>query len=271
MSVDFSVKGKVIVITGATGVICSALAKELAALGAKLVLVSRHLESGKALASEIKSVGGEALALCADVLNKASLNAAKEEALSRFGSFDVLINGAGGNKPEATTGPGHTFFQIDEEAFKNVLDLNLTGAFLSSQVFGEVLAQKGHGVILNIASMASFQPLTNVLAYASAKAALVNFTQWLAVHLNQNYSPDLRVNALAPGFFLTNQNRYLLQNADGLATERGMKILAKTPMGRYGSPEDLLGAVIWLCSESSRFVNGVVIPVDGGFSAYSGV
>jgi NAD(P)-dependent dehydrogenase (short-subunit alcohol dehydrogenase family) len=271
MGVDFSVNDKVIVITGATGVICSSLAKELAALGAKLVLINRQAESGKALESEICANGGEAIAVAADVLDKASLLAAREETLRRFGRVDVLINGAGGNKPAATTSKTQSFFDLDLEAFTSVLDLNLTGAFLTTQVFGEVLVQQGKGVVLNIASMASYQPLTNVVAYASAKAAVVNFTQWMAVHFNENYSKEIRVNAIAPGFLLSNQNRFLLQKEDGSPTERGLKVLAKTPMGRYGDPSEMAGAVVWLCSDASRFVNGVVIPIDGGFLASAGV
>ncbi len=271
MSVDFSVKDKVIVITGATGVICSKLAKELAGLGAKLVLINRQAESGKALETEIRNSGGDAIAIAADVLDKASLLAAREETLRRFGRVDVLINGAGGNKPEATTSRTKTFFDLDLEAFRGVLDLNITGAFLTTQVFGEVLVKQGKGVVLNVASMASYQPLTNVVAYASAKAALVNFTQWLAVHFNENYSKDIRVNAIAPGFVLSNQNRFLLQKEDGSPTERGAKVLAKTPMGRYGDPSEMAGAIVWLSSEAASFVNGAVIPIDGGFLAASGV
>jgi len=271
MSVDFSVKDKVIVITGATGVICSTLARELAGLGAKLVLINRHAGSGQVLEAEIRDMGGEVIAIAADVLDKASLLAAREETLRRFGHVDVLINGAGGNKPEATTSKTQSFFDLDPEAFRNVLDLNLTGAFLTTQVFGEVLVKQGKGVVLNVASMASYQPLTNVVAYASAKAAVVNFTQWMAVHFNEKYSKEIRVNAIAPGFLLSNQNRFLLQKEDGSPTERGTKVLAKTPMGRYGNPGEMVGAVVWLCSEASSFVNGVVIPIDGGFLASSGV
>jgi NAD(P)-dependent dehydrogenase (short-subunit alcohol dehydrogenase family) len=271
MSLDFSVKDKVIVITGATGVICSTLAKELAALGAKLVLINRSSQNGQALEAEIRIAGGEAIAIAADVLDKASLLAAREQALRQFGRVDVLINGAGGNKPEATTSKTQTFFDLDLGAFRDVLDLNLTGAFLTTQVFGELLVKQGKGVVLNIASMASYQPLTNVIAYGAAKAALVNLTQWMAVHFNENYSKGIRVNAIAPGFLLSNQNRFLMQKEDGSPTERGLKVLAKTPMGRYGDPKEMVGAVVWLCSEASSFVNGVVIPIDGGFLASSGV
>jgi len=271
VSVDFSVKDKVIVITGATGVICSKLASELASLGAKLVLINRRVESGHALELEIRENGGEAFAVAADVLDKTSLITAREETLRRYGRVDVLINGAGGNKPEATTSKTQSFFEIDPEAFKNVLDLNITGAFLTTQVFGEVLVNQGKGSIINVASMASYQPLTNVLAYSAAKAALANFTQWMAVHFNDNYSKEIRVNAIAPGFLLTNQNRFLLQKEDGSPTERGAKVMAKTPMKRYGDASEMVGAVVWLCSEASSFVNGAVIPIDGGFSAASGV
>ncbi|HSN93532.1 MAG TPA: SDR family oxidoreductase [Anaerolineaceae bacterium] len=271
MSVDFSVKDKVIVITGATGVICSALAKELAGLGAKLVLINRHAESGRALEAEICTSGGEGISLIADVLDKASLLEAREQTLRHFGRVDVLINGAGGNKPEATTSKTKSFFDLDLEAFRDVLDLNLTGAFLTTQVFGEELVKQGKGMVINVASMTSFQPLSNVVAYGAAKAAIVNFTQWMAVHFNENYCKEIRVNAIAPGFLISNQNRFLLQKEDGSPTERGARVLAKTPMRRYGEPSEMVGAVVWLCSDASSFVNGAVIPIDGGFSAASGV
>lgn len=271
MDLSFSVRDKVIVITGATGVICSTLARSLAGLGAKLVLINRNAKRGQALEREISDQGGEALAVAADVLDKNSLLRAKDRTMQRFGRVDVLINGAGGNQPEATTSPARSFFDIDAEAFGRVLDLNLTGAFLTTQVFGEILVNQKKGVVINIASMASYQPLTKVLAYGAAKAALLNFTQWMAVHFNENYSREIRVNAIAPGFLLTQQNRFLMQNEDGTPTERGLKVLAKTPMKRYGDPVEMVGAVVWLCSDASSFVNGAVIPIDGGFLAASGV
>ncbi|HZK56409.1 MAG TPA: SDR family oxidoreductase [Desulfosporosinus sp.] len=185
--------------------------------------------------------------------------------------MDILINGAGGNKKEATTSAELTFFDMDVEEIRWVFDLNVVGAILTTQVFGKLLADQGTGNVINIASMASVLPLTNTMAYSGAKAAVANFTQWMAVHFNQNYSTEIRVNAIAPGFLLTNQNRFLMQREDGTPTERGERVLAKTPMSRYGSPEELAGPVIWLCSEAAFFVNGAVIPVDGGFSSYWGV
>lgn len=185
--------------------------------------------------------------------------------------MDILINGAGGNKKEATTSAELSFFEMDVDAIRWVFDLNMVGAVLTTQVFGKLLAEQGKGNVINIASMASVLPLTNTMAYSGAKAAVVNFTQWMAVHFNQNYSTEIRVNAIAPGFLLTQQNRFLMQMEDGSPTERGKRVLDKTPMARYGEPEELAGPVMWLCSEAASFVNGAVIPIDGGFSAYWGV
>jgi len=195
-----------------------------------------------------------------------------DRVLQAFGRVDALINGAGGNNPRATTGPSTDFFSIPPEAIRFVFDLNLLGTILPSQVFGRVMADQGGGNILNISSMNAFRPLTRIPAYSAAKAAISNFTQWLAVHMAQEYSPDIRVNAIAPGFFLTEQNRFLLTDKEsGELTARGTSIISHTPMGRFGKPEDLLGAVLWLLSPASSFVTGAVIPVDGGFGAFSGV
>jgi NAD(P)-dependent dehydrogenase (short-subunit alcohol dehydrogenase family) len=192
--------------------------------------------------------------------------------LDKHGRIDVLINGAGGNKKQATTSPEQSFFDLPADAVRWVFDLNCLGTVLPSQVFGKLMADRGEGVILNISSMNAFRPLTNVMAYSAAKAAVSNFTQWLAVHMAQNYSPRIRVNALAPGFFLTEQNRFLLTlESSGELTPRGRSIIAHTPMSRFGTPEDLIGAVIWLVSPASAFVTGAVVPVDGGFAAFSGV
>jgi len=207
-----------------------------------------------------------------DVLDKASLEAARDAVLTRFGRVDILVNGAGGNKKQATTSPDLSFFDLPPDAIRWVFDLNFVGTLLPSQVFGKLMAEQGQGVILNISSMNGFRPLTRIPAYSAAKAAVSNFTQWLAVHVAQEYSPRIRVNALAPGFFLTEQNRFLLTDeASGELTPRGRTIIEHTPMGRFGDPEDLIGTVVWLLGDGARFVTGVVVPVDGGFSAFSGV
>lgn len=267
--VDFRLDGKVIVVTGGTGALGSALCRGLAAAGASVVVVARNGERAAALASEL---GGGALGLSADVLDKPALEAAAAVVIARYGRVDGLVNGAGGNRAEATAVPGErSFFDLPEDALRWVFDLNLLGAVLPSQVFGAHMAASGSGAVLNISSMAAYQPLTRVVAYAAAKAALNNFTAWLAVYLATEHGPGLRANAIAPGFFLGEQNRYLLLNADDTLTARGQQILDHTPMRRFGDPADLLGATVWLLSDAARFVTGIVVPVDGGFSAFSGV
>jgi NAD(P)-dependent dehydrogenase (short-subunit alcohol dehydrogenase family) len=207
-----------------------------------------------------------------DALNKDSVTKAAEKVIAQLGKIDCLINGAGGNKATATTGPDLKFFDLPAEALRWVFDLNILGTMLPCQVFGKIMAEQGYGTILNISSMNSFRPLTRIPAYSGAKAAVSNFTQWLAVHMAQEYSPKIRVNAVAPGFFLTNQNRFLLTDKEtGELTKRGSSIISHTPMARFGEPKDLFGAVLWLLSPASEFVTGTVIPIDGGFSAYSGV
>jgi NAD(P)-dependent dehydrogenase (short-subunit alcohol dehydrogenase family) len=229
-------------------------------------------EAAQSVVDSIQAQGGQAIAVGCDVLNKPSLEQASAEVEQAFGPVDILINGAGGNKPQATTSVDLSFFDLPAETIQWVFNLNIVGALLPSQVFGKIMAARGQGCILNISSMSAFRPLTRITAYSAAKAGLSNFTQWLAVHLAQEYSPAIRVNALAPGFFLTEQNRFLLTNqADGSLTERGHKIIDHTPMGRFGAPDDLLGAMFFLVSPASAFVTGVVLPIDGGFSAYSGV
>lgn len=268
----FDVAGQVVVVTGAGGVLAGALARELGTRGARVVVLDRSAERGQASANAITGAGGEAMALVADVLDPASLHAAAEAVQRSFGRVDALINGAGGNRPDATTGPDRSFFDLPPEALRAVLDLNLMGSILPSQVFGRRIAEAGSGAILNISSMNASRPLTRIVGYSSAKAAINNFTQWLAVYLAQTCSPRIRVNALAPGFFETEQNRFLLRReGDGALTERGQQIIAHTPMGRFGAPQDLFGAALWLLSPSAAFVTGIVVPVDGGFSAYSGV
>jgi NAD(P)-dependent dehydrogenase (short-subunit alcohol dehydrogenase family) len=268
---DFS--GKTAVITGGGGVLGSALARALAGCNARVVILDRDESLARNTADGISAAGrGMALAVCADVLQLESLHEAGESVSSRFGPADILINAAGGNHPSATTSTIASFFDLPADALRFVTDLNLLGTILPCQVFGREMASRGEGSILNISSMNALRPLTRIPAYSAAKAAVTNFTQWLAVHMAQNYSPHIRVNAIAPGFILTDQNRYLLTDKEsGELTARGQAILAHTPMNRFGVPEDLQGAVLWLLSPAASFVTGVVLPIDGGFSAFSGV
>lgn len=268
----FSLKDKVVAITGAGGVLCSSMACGLAKAGAKIAVLDLHEESAKKAANNIAKVGGKAIAVTCNVLEKGTLEKARDKVGSEYGQVDILINGAGGNKKEATTGPQMSFFDLPPEAIRFVFDLNFIGTILPSQVFGADMAKRGSGIILNISSMNAFRPLTKIAAYSAAKAAISNFTQWLAVHMCQNYSKDIRVNAIAPGFFLTEQNRFLLTDEKtGDLTPRGQTIIGHTPMGRFGSAEELTGTVLWLVSDAAKFVTGIVVPVDGGFSAFSGV
>jgi NAD(P)-dependent dehydrogenase (short-subunit alcohol dehydrogenase family) len=269
MSVNFNIKDQVAVVTGGAGALGSAMCRALAEAGAKVVVLDVQLALADALAAEL---GRGALGIGCDVLEKASLELAAERVLETFGRVDILINAAGGNKPQASTNAGQSFFDLPEDALRWVFDLNLMGTLLSSQVFGGIMAQQKGGVILNISSMNAFRPLTRIPAYSAAKAGVSNFTQWLAVHMAQEYAPAIRVNAIAPGFFLTEQNRFLLRDADtGDLTPRGQTIITHTPMGRFGVAEDLLGTLLWLVSPAAAFVTGIVVPVDGGFSAFSGV
>jgi NAD(P)-dependent dehydrogenase (short-subunit alcohol dehydrogenase family) len=248
------------------------MCRALAEAGAKVAVLDLNSGSAEKLAAEIRTGGGEAIGAGCDVLDKSSLEAAAEKVLTAFGRVDLLINGAGGNKTQATTSAEVPFFDLPAEALRWVFDLNLMGTILPSQVFGRLMARQKQGVILNIASMNALRPLTRIPAYSAAKAGVANFTQWLAVHMAREYSPEIRVNAVAPGFFLTEQNRFLLTEKEtGDLTPRGRSIIEHTPMGRFGAPEDLLGAMLWLLSPASAFVTGIVVPVDGGFSAYGGV
>ncbi len=248
------------------------MAVALARAGARVAVLDLRLELAQTVVDTITREGGEALALQCDVLDKASLERAAAEVERRFGPADILINGAGGNHKMATTNPELSFFDLPPDAAQWVFNLNFIGTLLPTQVFGKQMAARGEGNVLNISSMNAFRPLTRIPAYSAAKAAISNFTQWLAVHLAQEYSPALRVNALAPGFFLTEQNRFLLTDPETRAlTARGQKIIDHTPMARFGVPEDLLGAMFFLVSPASAFVTGIVIPIDGGFSSYSGV
>ena len=264
--------GKVAVVTGGGGILCRTMCLALAQLGAKVAVLDLSAEAAQRVADEIRANGGEAIAISADVLDRHSLDTARQIVLDRFGRVDILVNGAGGNKKQATTSSELSFFDLPPEAVRLVFELNCLGTILPSQVFGKQMVEQAEGVILNISSMNAFRPLTRVPAYSAAKAAVSNFTQWLAVHMAQEYSPNIRVNAIAPGFFLTEQNRSLLTDVTtGELTQRGRDILSHTPMKRFGVPEDLLGTVIWLLSPASSFVTGVVVPIDGGFSAFSGV
>nr|MDD6334931.1 SDR family oxidoreductase [bacterium] len=276
------IAGKVIAITGGAGVLCSGFARALAVEGAKVAILDRAVEPAKKLADEITAAGGKAIGVYIDVLNKEAIKAAADEVRAAFGPVDMLINGAGGNHPRATT-TGETmspedvlgeegkttFFSLSKEDIGFVFDLNFLGTVLPTQEFARDMVGREGCCIVNVSSMNAFRPLTKIPAYSGAKAAISNFTQWLAVHM----APvGVRVNAIAPGFFVTQQNEKLLLNPDGSLTPRSEKILAATPMGRFGKPEEILGALMWLLDEEkASFITGVVVPIDGGFSAYSGV
>jgi NAD(P)-dependent dehydrogenase (short-subunit alcohol dehydrogenase family) len=267
----FSLNDKIAIITGGTGVLGSAMARGLAQAGAKVGILGRRKEQAESVVADIKAAGGEAIALSADVLQKDQLQGVRDAVIAQWGRVDILVNAAGGNAPDATVPPDKTVFDMPLEALRFVLDLNLVGTLLPSQVFGAVMAEQKAGCIVNISSMAAQRPLTRVVAYAAAKAAVDNFTQWLAVELMRKYGPGLRVNAIAPGFFIGEQNRRLLLNEDNTLTARGQTIIDHTPAGRFGEPDELIGTLIWLCSPAAKFVNGVVVPVDGGFNAFGGV
>jgi NAD(P)-dependent dehydrogenase (short-subunit alcohol dehydrogenase family) len=248
------------------------MARALADQDAKVAVLDIKPEAAFAAVDDINNKGGQAVAVKCNVLDRASVEEACLKVLESFGTVDILINGAGGNKKEATTSPQLEFFDLPPDAVQWVFNLNFIGTLLPSQVFGKLFAQKKEGNIVNISSMNAFRPLTKIPAYSAAKAAVSNFTQWLAVHMSQNYSKKIRVNAVAPGFFLTEQNRFLLTDEKtGKLTPRGETIIAHTPMGRFGQAEDLVGTVLWLLSPGAEFVHGVVVPVDGGFSAFGGV
>jgi NAD(P)-dependent dehydrogenase (short-subunit alcohol dehydrogenase family) len=267
---DFA--GRTVVITGGAGILGGEMACALVGCGADVAILDRDPALADRLMDRLGCGPGCAIVVYGDVLKRETLVKAQETIRDEFGSVDMLINAAGGNKPQATTKPDLSFFDLPGEALRFVFDLNILGTFLPCQVFGQEMAQRGEGVILNVSSMCAFQPLTRVAAYSAAKAGVSNFTQWLAVHMAQEYSSHIRVNAIAPGFFLTEQNRFLLtEQASGELTPRGRTIVEHTPMNRFGNPEDLLGTVLWLLSPASAFVTGIVVPVDGGFSAFSGV
>lgn len=270
---SFSLKNKTAVVTGGGGGLGSAIADGLARAGARLALTGLTEDRAARAAEQCRKHGCDARAYVLNVLEEPAVRDGAQRILDDFGHVDVLVNCVGGNIAAATTGPDRSFFETAPAELRAVLDLNLVGGVIQPcQAFGRAMADNpGGGAIINISSMAADRPLTRVLGYSAAKAAVNNFTKWLAVHLAQEYSPQLRVNAVAPGFFLTEQNRFLLQDEAGALTERGKQILAQTPMARFGEPGDLAGAVVWLASDAARFVTGAVIPVDGGFSAYAGV
>ncbi len=285
MSVPFKVdlSGKIAVVTGGGGILCSSMAETLAECGAKVAILDLRLENAEKVAERINAAGGVAIGVSANVLERESLLTAKEVVNSKLGPCDILINGAGGNHPKGTTSKEYldkadaegsvegkvSFFDLDPSGISFVFNLNFIGTLLPTQVFAKDMVLKGGGTIINISSMNAFRPLTKIPAYSGAKAAVSNFTQWLATHLSK---VGIRVNAIAPGFFLTDQNRTLLTNTDGSLTARGNTILSHTPMGRFGEPKDLSGTLLWLVDKgASGFVNGTVIPVDGGFAAFSGV
>ncbi len=268
----FGIKGLAVAITGGGGVLCGEMAAALGGLGARVAVLDLIPEAAEKVAKVIRDGGGQAVAVPCDVLKRDSVQSAADKVLAEFGRVDVLINGAGGNKKDATTSKDLSFFDVPDSAIRWVFDLNCLGTILPSQVFGRKMAAARSGQIINVSSMNSFRPLTRVPAYSAAKAAISNFTQWLAVHMAQEYDPAIRVNAIAPGFFLTEQNRFLVTDAKtGQLTDRGRKIIDHTPAGKFGAPADLVGAVVWLMGKSASFVTGVVVPIDGGFAAYSGV
>jgi len=296
VSALFDLSGRAAVVTGGSGVLGRAIVRGLRGAGANVAVLARHPEAvdevvtasgpdprvagdirdegdicGEAAIGGGTDIAGEIIPLVADVLDVESLEDARGAVIERWGRLDVLVNAAGGNQPEATVPVGGSFFDLDAEGFRSVLELNLMGTFLATQVFAKTMAGTGSGSVVNISSMAASRPLSRVVGYGAAKAGVENLTRWLADHIARQVSPGIRVNAVAPGFFLGDQNRALLTEADGSLTERGRTIVSRTPMGRLGSPEDLVGTVLWLASDASAFVTGTVVPVDGGFSAAAGI
>jgi NAD(P)-dependent dehydrogenase (short-subunit alcohol dehydrogenase family) len=267
----FDITGKVAVVTGGTGVLGGAMAIGLAEAGVNVVVLGRKKESGEAIVKTIKEKGKEAMFVQADVLDSSQLLAAKEKILKTYKTIDILVNAAGGNLPGAIVMPEQNFFDLQIPEFQKVVDLNLLGTVLPTKVFCDVMAQKKKGVIINIASMSSFRSITRVVGYSAAKAAVDNFTQWLAIEMAKKFGEGIRVNAIAPGFFLTEQNKRLLTNEDGSYTARGQAAINNTPFARFGAPDELIGTLIWLCSDASKFVTGVDVAVDGGFNVFCGV
>ena len=267
----FSVNNKTIIITGATGVLGENMAKHLAKEGAQVIIIGRTPSKVEKLIEELRKTGGKADGFLADVTKEIQVELVANKIRERYKTVDILINLAGGNMPEAIVTPLQTLEDLSTDAVKKVMDLNYQGTLIPIKHFFPLMLANKSGNIINISSMAASRPMTRVVGYASAKAAIDNLTKWLAVEFNQKHGANYRVNALAPGFFLTEQNHALLTESDGSLTQRGSQIISHTPMGRFGNPDDLLGTLQWLCSDASKFVTGIIIPVDGGFSAYSGV
>ncbi len=271
MNSIFNLNGKVAVITGGTGVLGSTAALSLASARVKIVLLTTKKNNAIQIENTIHNQGGEVLVLEANVLSKASMEEVRDKVLDKFGRLDILLNVAGGNMPGATIGPDQTIFDLSMDDFTKVTELNLNGTVIPSLVFGKIMADQGFGSIINYSSMAVPRVLTRVAGYSASKAAMENFTKWMAVEMATKFNNKIRVNAIAPGFFLGNQNRKLLINEDGSYTERGNAIIKNTPMGRFGEPEELNGVLHFLCSDASKFITGAVIPIDGGFNIFSGV
>jgi NAD(P)-dependent dehydrogenase (short-subunit alcohol dehydrogenase family) len=267
----FSIKDKVAIITGGTGVLGGAMAKGLADEGCKVIILGRRKDAGYEIVSAIKSDGGTALFLQADVLDEAQLEDVNQKVLDQFGRIDILLNAAGGNMAGAVIPPEKTFFDLDMKEFARVVDLNLTGTVLPCKIFTADMARRRQGVIINIASMASYRPITRVVGYSAAKSAVMNFTEWMAIEMAKKFGEGIRVNGIAPGFFITEQNRALLTKPDGTFTARGEAAIRHTPFARFGQADELVGTLVWLCSDASRFVTGVTVPVDGGFNVFCGV
>ncbi len=268
----FSLRGVTAVITGGSGALGSTMARGLASAGARVAIISLLAETGTRVVEAIRADGGQAISIASSVNDDAALERAVEQVTSTFGPVDILVNAAGGNNPLATTNDTRSFFDLSTDATNSVFSLNAMGTIQSCRAFGRNMAERKQGNIINITSMSALRPLTRIPAYSAAKAAVTNFTQWLAVYMAQEYSPNIRVNSIAPGFFLTEQNRFLLTDAQsGELTERGHTIINHTPMARLGTPDDLVGTLLWLASPASAFVTGIVVPVDGGFSSFGGV
>ena len=268
---QFSLKGKVIIITGGTGILGESFVKALAEAGAKVAILGRNLEKLAERVRLVESLGAEAISVQADVLSEEQIISAKNQILEKWGTIDGLVNAAGGNLPNAVIGPDKNLFEVPISGTIEAIELNLNGSIIPTHIFGQVIAEKRKGAIINIASLSSHQALTRVLGYTVAKAGIVGYTKWMATELSLRYGDGVRVNAIAPGVFLTEQNRALVTNPDGTYTERGQKFINNTPFGRLGSPSELAGALIFLLSDASSFVNGEILYVDGGFSAWSGV
>ncbi|QIG88319.1 SDR family oxidoreductase [Chryseobacterium sp. POL2] len=271
MNEIFSIAGKVAIITGASGVLGGSLAKHFVKQGAKVVAIGRSLEKLQSITTELENVGGDVLAIEANVLDIPSLEAASKKILEKYAKIDILLNIAGGNLPNATLTAEQSFFDMAMEAWDEVTDLNINGSVYPSFVFGKIMANTGSGSIVNVSSMAAYSAITRVAGYSAAKTAITNFTQWLASDVALKFGDKIRVNAIAPGFFIGDQNRKILINEDGTFTDRSKKVIAKTPMGRFGDADELNGSVQFLCSDAASFITGALLPVDGGFSAFSGV